>query len=297
MPALLESRLRTLPLLHRGKVRDTYDLGDSLLIVASDRISAFDVVMANGIPGKGQILTQMSNFWFEMLADVCPNHVLASSDDDIRTRVPGWDPSLAKRALIAKKAKPLTIECVARGHLAGSLYKEYKSNQGDLHGLAIPAGLLDGSELPEPIFTPATKATEGHDENISFDQAVDRVGHEVAELARDWTMTLFTKARAHAATKGLILADTKFEFGLTEDGLIWIDEALTPDSSRYWEASLWKPGGPQPSFDKQYVRDYLETLAWDKRPPGPELPSDVVHNTKAKYVEAYERVTGSLWSD
>lgn len=194
--------------------------------------------------------------------------------------------------MVAKKAQPLTIECVARGFIAGSLFKEYRQDGGKVHGFDLPDGLHDGSRLPEPIFTPATKAEEGHDENISFARAEDMVGREVAAQVRDWTLMLYGRAAEHAEQAGLILADTKFEFGLTDEGLIWIDEALSPDSSRYWEATLYRPGGAQPSFDKQYVRDYLETLEWDKTPPGPELPVDVVMNTRAKYVEAFERITG-----
>lgn len=296
MPVLLESTVPGLDLVHRGKVRDTYDLGESLLIVASDRISAFDVVMQNGIPDKGKILTQMSNYWFDKLADICPNHTIVTRDHDIAGQLPSWNEALSGRSVIVKKARPLTIECVARGFLMGSLYKEYKKDGGNIHGLDLPDGLLEGQALAEPIFTPATKAVQGHDENISFEQAVDRVGSEVAELAKKWTLELYAAASEHASTVGLILADTKFEFGLTDQGLIWIDEALTPDSSRYWEASLWKPGGPQPSFDKQFVRDFLETLGWDKRPPGPTLPEEVVTKTRDKYIECFQRVTGSKFS-
>jgi len=289
---MLQSTLPGLPMIHRGKVRDTYDLGDSLLIVASDRISAFDVVMANGIPDKGRILTQMSNFWFDHLAAVCPHHLILTSDENIAARVPGWDNLLSGRSVVVKRAKPLTIECVARGYIMGSLYKEYKRDGGGIHELDLPDALAEGAALSAPIFTPATKAQEGHDENISFRRAVDMVGREVAEQAKIWTLELFKRASNHAAKAGLILADTKFEFGLTDDGLILIDEALTPDSSRYWGASQWNPGGPQPSFDKQFVRDYLETLDWNKRPPGPALPDDVVVKTREKYLECFRRVTG-----
>lgn len=288
VPGLAEPR--------RGKVREVYDLGDSLLIVATDRISAFDVVMANGIPDKGRILNQMSAFWFERLADVCPNHVLSTDDAQIARRIGFDDPALLGRTTLAKKAKPLSIECVARGYLAGSLYKEYRAAGGRIHGLELPEGLLESGALPAPIFTPATKAQEGHDENISFEEAANRVGRETAETVREWTLELFRRASEHAADQGLILADTKFEFGETDDGLIWIDEALTPDSSRFWEASLYKPGGPQPSYDKQFVRDYLESIAWDKRPPGPTLPPEVVEKTREKYREAYERITGRALS-
>lgn len=290
--ALMGAGLQGLGQPRFGKVREVYDLGDELLIVSTDRISAFDVIMANGVPDKGRVLNLMSAFWFEKLGSVCPNHVIANDDASISERVGEGHEELFGRTMVAKKAKPLTIECVARGYLAGSLYKDYKKSGGKILGLDLPDGLEDGSKLDEPIFTPATKAEEGHDENISFAHAVDLVGQETAELARDWTLELYTRANEFAATKGLILADTKFEFGMTDDGLIWIDEALSPDSSRYWEAGLWKPGGAQPSFDKQYVRDYLESIDWDKNPPGPELPDEVLVNTRTKYVEAFERITG-----
>ena len=292
MAELLHTAIFGLPPARIGKVREVYDLGDELLIVATDRISAFDVIMANGVPDKGAILNQMSTFWFEKLADVCPNHIITIDDAEVQKRCPKPQPELARRSVIAKKAKPLAIECVARGYISGSLFKEYKASGGGVHDLNLPAGLQDSSILAEPIFTPATKATEGHDENISFLQAVNIVGRETAEFVRDKTLELYKLAAEHAATVGLILADTKFEFGETEDGIIWIDEALTPDSSRYWDATRYTPGGSQPSYDKQFVRDYLETLTWDKRPPGPTLPEDVILNTRAKYVEAYERITG-----
>jgi len=292
MAELLHTALLGLPPARVGKVREVYDLGDEMLIVATDRISAFDVVMANGIPDKGKILNQMSAFWFSLLADVCPNHVISVDDSVIQSRLSQPQPEILGRTTLARKATPLTIECVARGYISGSLFKEYRAQGPSVHGLALPDGLVDSSKLPEPIFTPATKATEGHDENISFEQACDRVGWETASLVRDWTLELYARAVDHAATKGLILADTKFEFGLTADGVILIDEALTPDSSRYWDASLYEPGHAQPSYDKQYVRDYLETLNWNKQPPGPVLPPEVVANTRAKYVAAFELVTG-----
>lgn len=293
MPELLNTALPGLPPPRRGKVREVYDLGETLLIVATDRISAFDVVMANGIPDKGRILNTMSAFWFEHLRGVCPGHVISTRDADIADAIGQDLPELAGRCTHARKAVPLTIECVARGYLAGSLYKEVQTSGGRVHGLEIPEGVPESGALPEPIFTPATKAQTGHDENISFEQAVDRVGRDVAETARRWTLELFELATAHAAACGLILADTKFEFGLCGDELIWIDEALTPDSSRYWPQDLYNPGGPQPSFDKQFVRDYLESIAWNKQPPGPELPSDIVDRTRGKYIEAYERITGN----
>lgn len=289
---LLTTDLVDLGVPRKGKVREAYDLGDRILMITTDRISAFDVIMANGIPDKGRILNQMSAFWFEKFADLVPHHLISVDDDDVAEIVGAKIGDLSGRCMISRKAKPLAIECVARGYLAGSLFKEYRREGGGVHGLDLPGGLVDGSALPEPIFTPATKAVEGHDENISFDRAADLVGREVAEQVRAWTLELYRRAAEHALKSGLILADTKFEFGLTDDGLIWIDEALSPDSSRYWDAGLYTPGQAQPSFDKQYLRDYLESLDWDKTPPGPVLPDDVVVNTRAKYVEAFERITG-----
>jgi phosphoribosylaminoimidazole-succinocarboxamide synthase len=292
MTVLLTTDLVDLGVPRKGKVREAYDLGDRILMITTDRISAFDVIMANGIPDKGRILNQMSAFWFEKFADLVPHHLISVDDDDVAEIVGAKIGDLSGRCMISRKAKPLAIECVARGYLAGSLFKEYRREGGGVHGLDLPGGLVDGSALPEPIFTPATKAVEGHDENISFDRAADLVGREVAEQVRAWTLELYRRAAEHALKSGLILADTKFEFGLTDDGLIWIDEALSPDSSRYWDAGLYTPGQAQPSFDKQYLRDYLESLDWDKTPPGPVLPDDVVVNTRAKYVEAFERITG-----
>ena len=292
MSELLTTALPGLGEPRRGKVREVYDLGDSLLIVATDRISAFDVIMANGIPGKGVILNQMSGFWFAKFADLCPNHVLATDDQAIADRLGQWDPALSGRCTLARKAKPIAIECIARGYIAGSLFKDYSLHGGGVFDLGLPPGLVNSDRLPEPIFTPSTKAEKGHDESLTFDRAADIVGREVAKTVRDLTLKIFAEAQKHAAAVGLILADTKFEFGLTDDGLIWIDEALTPDSSRFWEASDYHPGCSQPSYDKQFVRDYLETLAWDKRPPGPTLPADIVAKTLAKYEEAFRRITG-----
>jgi len=292
MLPLLSSSIPGLTPPRAGKVREVYDLGDRLLIVATDRISAFDVVMANGIPDKGRILNQMSAFWFDKLAHVCPTHVLSVDDEEIQRALPQPHPELLGRCTLARRATPLTIECVARGYISGSLFKEYRSHGPQVHGLNLPPDLKESGRLPEPIFTPATKAQEGHDENISFERACEMVGREVAEQAREWTLTLYRQASAHAQAKGLILADTKFEFGMTEQGLIWIDEALTPDSSRFWDATAYQPGRPQASFDKQFVRDYLDSIDWDKRPPGPVLPDEIVLKTRAKYVEAFERVTG-----
>lgn len=290
---MLEARLPGLPPPSgRGKVREMFDLGNELLIVTTDRISAFDVVMANGIPDKGRVLNQLSAFWFQHLAGISPSHLLSVDDGEIASRIGEPIRELAGRSMLVRKAKPLPIECVARGYIAGSLFKEYKLEGGKVHGLDLPEGLLESEKLPSPIFTPATKALEGHDENLSWKQAVDLVGLEIAEKVRDATVALYSKAATHAASKGLILADTKFEFGTTEDGVIWIDEALTPDSSRFWDASLYKPGGPQPSYDKQFVRDYLESIGWNKQPPGPVLPDEIVAKTRDKYVDAFQRITG-----
>lgn len=295
MAELLQTSIPGLPEPRKGKVREVYDLGEELLIVATDRISAFDAVMQNGIPEKGSILTQMSRFWFKELSDLGPDHVITFDEAEIQAKLPQPQPELAGRAMIARKAVPLTIECVVRGYLTGSLYKEYVAEGGRVHGLDLPSGLRDGDRLPEPIFTPATKAETGHDENISFEQAVSMVGHETAEHVRDRTLALYVRAEAYARARGIILADTKVEFGRTDDGIILIDEVLTPDSSRFWDAALWSPGGAQSSFDKQFVRDYLETSDWNKTPPGPRLPEDIVTKTRARYVEAYERLTGQSW--
>jgi phosphoribosylaminoimidazole-succinocarboxamide synthase len=292
MLELLKTHLPSLGEPKIGKVREVYDLGEHVLIVATDRISAFDAVMANGIPDKGRILNQMSAFWFEKFASICPHHVISTDDAVIRSRVDGWSEELAGRSCLAKKAEPLAIECVARGYISGSLHKEYRALGSKIHGLGLPEGLKESDRLPEPIFTPATKAQEGHDENISFEQAADIVGLETARFVREKTMEIYRAAAAHAESQGLILADTKFEFGETPDGIIWIDEALTPDSSRFWDAAAYEPGRGQPSYDKQFVRDYLESSGWDKRPPGPLLPPDVVAKTREKYVEAFRRITG-----
>lgn len=291
--ALLTSPLTQLPAPKGvGKVRELYDLGTELLIVTTDRISAFDVIMANGIPDKGRVLNLMSAFWFEKFSDLCPNHVITTEDAAIAEQVGDWHPSLAGRCTLARKATPVKMECVARGYLAGSLFKEYRQSGGSVHGLSLPEGLRDGDRLPEPIFTPATKAESGHDENLSWAQAVDLVGHETAVWLRDTTLTIYQRAAEEVARHGLILADTKFEFGETADGIIWIDEALTPDSSRYWNTETYAPGGPQPSYDKQFVRDYLESIGFDKQPPGPTLPDDIVARTREKYLEAYARIVG-----
>ena len=274
-----------------GKVREVFDLGDSFLLVASDRISAFDVIMPNGIPNKGAVLTQISHFWFEKFASLVPNHLLAKANDPLPANLQPYADKLARRSMIVKRAKPLAIECIVRGYLSGSGLKEYKKSQ-TVCGINLPAGLVDSSELPEPIFTPSTKAEEGHDENINFEQACKIVGTDLATQARDLSLKIYKAGRDYARQRGIIIADTKFEFGLFEGKLILIDEVLTPDSSRFWPADQYAPGRGQPSFDKQFVRDYLETLTWDKTPPGPKLPVDVVAKTSAKYLEAYEKLTG-----
>src|SRR5665213_2446485 len=279
-----------------GKVREVFDLGDSFLLVASDRISAFDVIMPNGIPRKGEVLTQISHFWFEKFSTLMPNHLLAKADDPLPKNLQPFVTvavckDLARRSMIVKKAKPLAIECIVRGYLSGSGWKEYKKSQ-TVCGIQLPAGLTESAELPEPIFTPSTKAKAGHDENISFEEAQKIVGAELANQARDLSLKIYKAGRDYAKQRGIIIADTKFEFGLFDGKLILIDEVLTPDSSRFWPADQYAPGRGQPSFDKQFVRDYLETLTWDKTPPGTKLPDDVVAKTSAKYLEAYEKLTG-----
>jgi len=282
----------------RGKVRDIYDLDDKLLIVATDRLSAFDVILPTPIPDKGRVLTQLSLFWFDLLKDVILNHVLSSTDFPVP--FDAYRDDLADRSMVVRKTQPLPIECVVRGYVSGSGWKDYKAT-GKICGIALPAGLRESDRLPAPIFTPATKATSGHDENISFDRAASLIGNSLAERVRAVSIELYRRASAYAAPRGILLADTKFEFGLLHcaldspeavNSLIWIDEALTPDSSRFWPAAQYHPGGPQPSFDKQFVRDYLERIRWPKTPPGPELPPDVVAATRAKYREAYRILAG-----
>lgn len=273
----------------RGKVRDIYDLGDKLLIVATDRLSAFDVVMPTPIPDKGRILTQLSLFWFDLLKNIVPNHILSATD--FPSPFNSYREDLTGRSMIVRKTKPLPIECVVRGYVSGSGWKDYRAT-GSICGITLPSGLRESDKLPEPIFTPATKAASGHDENISFERAEELVGVEIARRVRDISLEIYRQASAYAAPRGILLADTKFEFGLLGYELIWIDEALTPDSSRFWPAAQYAPGGPQPSFDKQFVRDYLERIRWPKTPPGPELPADVVAATRAKYREAYRILVG-----
>ena len=292
MTALLNSNLGALPLLGRGKVRDLYAVDEALLLVASDRISAFDHVLGSGIPGKGKILTQISLFWFDLLSDIVPNHVITADVNRYPSELRPFADQLEDRSMLVKRAKMFPVECVARGYLAGSGWKDYRAT-GAVCGIPLPAELLDGSRLPEPVFTPATKSEGGaHDENVSFDQVAAQIGGDDAAELRRLTLAIYNKAAAHAGSRGLILADTKFEFGRVDGHIILADEVLTPDSSRFWDASLWKPGGPQPSFDKQFVRDYLEAINWNKQAPAPSLPDDVVARTQAKYLEAFHRLTG-----
>ena len=292
MQALLETRLGATPLLGRGKVRDLYAIDNSLLLVATDRISAFDHVLATGIPGKGKILTQISLFWFDLLSDLVPNHLITANVDDFPADLRAYRDQLEGRSMLVRRAQMYPVECVARGYLAGSGWKEYVAGK-TVCGIPLPAGLEDGSKLPEPIFTPATKSEGGaHDENISH-AAVERIlGSDIAHDLRRLTLAIYKRASEHAEKCGLILADTKFEFGSLNGGILLADEVLTPDSSRFWEAAAWKPGGAQPSFDKQFVRDYLESIHWNKQAPAPGLPDDVVQRTLAKYLEAFRRLTG-----
>jgi phosphoribosylaminoimidazole-succinocarboxamide synthase len=289
---LVQTDLPTANLFHRGKVRDTYDLGDRLLMVATDRISAFDVVLPNGIPDKGRVLTQLSAFWFELTGDVAPNHFIRLIDSTQAEDVPfAIPPELVGRSMLIRKAKRLDVECVARGYLAGSGWVEYRDT-GKVCGIPLPKGLRESDELPEPIFTPATKAESGHDINISFNQVVELVGEKASSLIRDRTLTVYAFARDYARRRGIIIADTKLEFGWLDDELIVIDELLTPDSSRFWPADGYQPGRPQPSFDKQPVRDWLESIGWNKQPPPPVLTPEVVKSTAERYREAFRRLTG-----
>ena len=289
--ALLETQLRNISLLRRGKVRDNFDLGDHLLMVASDRISAFDVVLPTGIPDKGRILTQMSLFWFDLTADVVRNHFVSDDLNAITALQPEERAWLQGRSMKVVKTEVFPIECVVRGYLVGSGWKDYQRS-GQVCGIALPEGLRESEQLAQPIFTPATKAETGHDENISFDQMVAVLGAEVAETLRDLSLRVYAEASSYARERGLIIADTKFEFGRHGDDILLIDEVLTPDSSRFWDADTYQPGQSQPSFDKQFVRDYLESLDWDKTPPAPPLPDEIAARSRAKYLEAFQRLTG-----
>ena len=289
---VMQTDFPDLNLVNRGKVRDIYDLGEHLLIVTSDRISAFDVIMNEGIPDKGRVLTQISLYWFEQMRDIIPNHIVATAVNDFPAATHKYRAELEGRSMLVKKAKPLPVECIVRGYLSGSGWKEYKAT-GGICGLPLPAGLVESQKLPEPIFTPSTKAELGeHDENITFKEAKRLCGADLAEQAKAATLAIYNRARDLADTKGIIIADTKFEFGVHNGKLIWIDEAMTPDSSRFWPKSDYRPGGAQPSFDKQFLRDYLETLDWGKKAPAPPLPAEIIRKTGEKYVEALTRITG-----
>jgi phosphoribosylaminoimidazole-succinocarboxamide synthase len=292
LPTLIATEFEDLQLYTRGKVRDLYSVGDLLLLVATDRISAFDYVLPTGIPGKGRVLTQISLFWFDYLSDLVPNHLVTADVEQYPAQLRPHESELRGRSMLVNRARMFPAECVVRGYLSGSGWKDYKRT-GKICGIALPSGLRESERLPEPIFTPASKSAGGeHDENISFDQMVARVGGENAEQLRRLSLAIYAKAADYALQRGLILADTKFEFGVTGKGIVLADEVLTPDSSRYWPSDGYQPGGPQPSFDKQFVRDYLESIAWNKQPPAPELPGNVVRQTQEKYEQAFALLTG-----
>ena len=291
--AVYQTNLEGLNLVKQGKVRGIYDLGESLLMVATDRLSAFDVVLPDPIPDKGKILTQVSVYWFALMADIVPHHLIASDVAAFPAECRPHQGVLADRSMLVKKVAPLPIECVVRGYISGSGWKSYQRD-GTVCGIDLPDGLRESDKLPEPLFTPSTKEELGrHDVNISFKEAVDRVGSEVDEKVRELSLSIYEKGVAVAAEKGIIIADTKFEFGIADNGLVLIDEVLTPDSSRFWPRSRYVPGGPQPSFDKQFVRDYLVSIQFDKQPPGPSLPQEVIEKTREKYIEVLKLLTGS----
>lgn len=296
MAVVYETDLKGVKLLRRGKVRDVYDLGSELLIIATDRISAFDVIMSQPVPNKGKILSQISKFWFDKTAHIIPNHLISTNPDDYPDILLFHRNILKSRSMLVRKAVPFPIECVVRGYLAGSGWKEYQQNK-TVCGIDLPDGLEQFGKLPVEIFTPATKAEHGHDENISFEQTVEIIGCDDAEFLRDISLKLYNFAHDYLLERGIILADTKFEFGRTDQGeIILIDEALTPDSSRFWLKESWEPGKEQYNFDKQILRDYLETIAWDKTPPPPELPKEILYFTLEKYIKAFELITGKDWS-
>ena len=291
MPIVMHSDCSDLKLVNQGKVRDLYDVGEYLLIVTSDRISAFDVIMNEGIPQKGYVLTEISKYWFEQMADIIPNHIVSTNVDDYPAETHKYRDQLEGRSMLVKKAKPLPVECIVRGYISGSGWKE-DQRQGSICGIPLPEGLQQSEQLAEVIFAPSTKAELGeHDENIPFSAVEELCGAELAAQVRDVTIAIYERAREIAATKGIIIADTKFEFGIFEDQLIWIDEALTPDSSRFWPKDQYQAGGAQPSFDKQFLRDYLETLDWGKTAPAPNLPKEIVEKTGQKYMEALKLLT------
>jgi phosphoribosylaminoimidazole-succinocarboxamide synthase len=290
-PVILETDLIGVERHGRGKVRDVYNIDGKLLIVATDRISAFDYILPTGIPDKGRVLTQLSIFWFDFLRDVTPTHFLTARVEDYPEPLQQFRDQLEGRSMLVKRANMVEIECVARGYISGSGWKEYQQ-QGTVCGIRLPAGLRESDKLPEPIFTPATKAQTGHDENVSFEHVVSLIGEELAKRLRDLTLEIYSRASRYAETKGIIIADTKFEFGFVGEELVLGDEVLTPDSSRFWPAETYRPGGPQFSFDKQFVRDYLESIHWNKQPPAPPLPEEVAQKTSEKYRQAYSVLTG-----
>jgi phosphoribosylaminoimidazole-succinocarboxamide synthase len=294
--AVIETNLEALNLMKRGKVRDVYDLGDYLLMVATDRISAFDVVMPNPIPDKGKILTQISLFWFEIMKPVLPNHVITANVDNYPEICRPYAETLRDRSMLVKKAKPLPIECIVRGYISGSGWKDYQTS-GSVCGIKLPESLKESDKLPEPVFTPSTKADSGlHDVNIDFEKTVEKIGKSLAEKVRKISLEIYNKGADLAYKKGIIIADTKFEFGFLDDDLILIDEVLTPDSSRFWPLPSYQPGGAQKSFDKQYLRDYLLSINWNKKPPAPFLPQYVIKNTRDKYKEAYYQLTNATYA-
>ncbi len=292
MPVLTTTNLPGIPLRARGKVRDVYSIGeDRLLIIATDRISAFDYILATGIPDKGRVLTAMSLFWFDFLKDITPNHLISANVDEYPEELHPFRDQLEGRSMLVHRANMVDVECVARGYISGSGWKDYKRT-GAICGIPLPAGLKESDKLPEPIFTPATKAQTGHDENVSFEAVAAHVGFDLTNRLRDSTLAIYRKASDYAATKGIILADTKFEFGFAGEQLVLGDEVLTPDSSRFWPAATYAPGGAQPSYDKQFVRDYLESIQWNKQPPAPALPDEIASQTSEKYKQAYRELTG-----
>jgi len=290
--AVKETDFKELNLMKRGKVRDIYDLGDKLLMVATDRISAFDVIMPDPVPDKGKILTKISLFWFKIMEPIVPNHIISSNVDEYPAACKPYADVLDGRSMLVQKAEPLPIECVVRGYISGSGWQDYQTS-GSICGVKLPPGLQESAKLPDPIFTPSTKAELGHhDINIDFEQVVDKIGKTLAEQVKAFSLAIYDKAVRLAAEKGIIIADTKFEFGLVQNNIVLIDEVLTPDSSRFWPQATYRPGGPQKSFDKQYVRDYLISINYDKKPPGPPLPENVIMNTRNKYLEALTQLTG-----
>ncbi len=292
MPVLTTTNLPGIPLRARGKVRDVYSIGeDRLLIIATDRISAFDYILATGIPDKGRVLTAMSLFWFDFLKDITPNHLISANVDEYPEELHPFRDQLEGRSMLVHRANMVDVECVARGYISGSGWKDYKRT-GAICGIPLPAGLKESDKLPEPIFTPATKAQTGHDENVSFEAVAAHIGFDLTNRLRDLTLAIYRKASDYAATKGIILADTKFEFGFVGEQLVLGDEVLTPDSSRFWPAATYAPGGAQPSYDKQFVRDYLESIQWNKQPPAPALPEEIARQTSEKYKQAYRELTG-----